>query len=98
MTFRPFKEVEPDLLEYFSLSEVLQRSGVTIGTGTEWEVAVSAESLPTLDEWQRDPELTDWATRAPASVVAAWRRIRDERCRQAEETMAMFDDTDGVTE
>ena len=95
ITFRPYKEIEADLLEYYALSAALRQSGVTLCAGTEFEVTVSAELLPTLDEWRRDPELTNWMARVPKNVAAAWTRLREKRCGQVEETMSMFDDRDG---
>jgi hypothetical protein len=92
MTFRPYEEVGADLAEYYALAEELKRSGVTIAAGTEYEIAVSADLLPTLDEWRRDPELASWVARVPKRVAAAWTRLRDDRCGQVEEMMAIFDD------
>lgn len=95
MTFRPYEIVEADLVEYYALAETLKRSGVTIAAGTEYEMTLSADLLPTLGEWRGDPELTSWVARVPRRVAAAWMRLRDERCRQVEETMAMYDDLEG---
>jgi RimJ/RimL family protein N-acetyltransferase len=88
-TFQPYKEIETDLLEYFVL---LKGLSITLGIGTEHEMTVLTELLPALDEWRDDPHLTAWMERVPPQVAEAWRRIRDARHQQVEETMAMFDD------
>jgi hypothetical protein len=95
MPFHPYKEIEPELIEYVSLLALARESGITWGVGTDYEVTVPTELIPTLDEWRRDPGLIAWRGRVPPHIAEAWERLRDARYQQVEETMAMFDDDDG---
>ncbi len=110
MPFHPYKEIEPDLIEYFSLLALAHASGITLAVGTNYEVTVPPELMPTLEEWKkgaeaelRDPSLgpdggmLGWEARAPARVVEAYKLEMSERVRQVAETMAMFEDEEAAT-
>ena len=91
MSTPPYKIVERELLEYFAAVAADGRPGVTLGKGTGHEVFVPVELLPTLDEWQQDPELGNWAERVPLYVVEAWWRVRKAQEAEVGETMGWFD-------
>jgi hypothetical protein len=95
MLSHPYKEIELDLIEYFSLLALAHASGITLGFGTNYEVTVPPELMPTLEEWKkgaetelRDPSLgpdggmPGWEARTPAHVVEAYKLEMAERLRQ----------------
>jgi hypothetical protein len=93
---------------YASKETTGEGAEVTLCAGTEYELIVPIELLPTLEEWKegaeaelRDPSLgpeggmPGWEARAPARVVEAYKLEMSERVHQVAETMAMFEDDEG---
>lgn len=92
MTSRLYREVELELLEYFSLLPEMAGPCVTIGAGTDYELTVPVKLLLTLDQ------VLGKAAMPKNAVAEAYQKQAADRLRQAEETMAMFDDEEDRNE